>query len=153
MRWSSRSSDLDCTTWTACWCLPAYLAKRLQSLLNASARNYGLRSSPIRPCFQRSDVAELATNSRAYSIQSGGPGPPSSTARQRSRILRTVSLGCPTFRVELHCDLPHPIICSSRQFVARLLVLGRLRYLGQLYGTICRLPLRLSIVCQFFVVI
>ena len=48
-----------------------------------------LRSSTIRPCFQRSDVAALATNSRAYSLQTGGSGPPS-TARQRSRIPWTV---------------------------------------------------------------
>ena len=58
-------------------------------------------------------------------------------------------LGCPTFRVDHHCDLHQPIIFSSRQFFARLLVQGRLRYLGQLYGTVCRLTLRLSTVGKF----
>ena len=62
------------------------------------------------------------------------------------------SLGCLTFRVDHHCDLHHPNLFSSRQFVARLLVQGRLWYPGQLYGTVCRLTLRLSTVCQSFVV-
>jgi hypothetical protein len=42
------------------------------------------------------------------------------------------SLDCPTFRVDHHRDLHHLIIFSSRQFVARLLVQGRLQCLGQL---------------------
>ena len=50
-----------------------------------------LRTSTIRLCFQHSDIAALVTNPRAHSIQTGGPGPPS-TARQCSRITRTVHL-------------------------------------------------------------
>jgi hypothetical protein len=63
------------------------------------------------------------------------------------------SLGCPTFRVDHHCDLHHPIIFSSRQFVARLLVQGRFRWPGQLFGTVCPLTLRRLTVCQFFVIV
>ena len=48
-----------------------------------------LRTPAIRPCFRSSDVAALVTHPRAYSIQTGGPGPPSS-ARQRTKIPRTL---------------------------------------------------------------
>jgi len=63
------------------------------------------------------------------------------------------SLGCSTFRVDHHCFLHHLIIYSSRQFVAQLSVQGRFRCLGQLFGTDCRMTLRLLTVSQTFVVI
>jgi len=49
------------------------------------------------------------------------------------------SLGCPTCRVDHHSVLYHPTIFSSRQFVARLLVQGRFRWPGQLFGTVCQI--------------
>jgi len=58
--------------------LPAYLVKRLLSVLSASA---------IRPCLRSSDVTALVAHPRTYSVQIGGIGPPSSS-RQRSRIPR-----------------------------------------------------------------
>jgi len=63
------------------------------------------------------------------------------------------SHGCPTCRVDYHSVLHHPTIFSSRQFVARLLVQGRFRWPGQLFGTVCPLTLRLLTVCQSFVIV
>jgi len=63
------------------------------------------------------------------------------------------SLGCPTCRVDHHSVLHHPTIFSSRQFVARLLVQGRFRCPGQLFGTVCPLTVRRLTVCQFFVIV
>jgi len=63
------------------------------------------------------------------------------------------SLGCPTCRVDHHSVLHHPTIFSSRLFVARLLVPGRFRWPGQLFGTVCPLTLRRWTACQFFVIV
>ena len=107
--------------------LPAYFVKRLQSVLNASAR--------LIYVIRRFDhVSDALMSLHWLRI-------PERTQFKLAVLVHRVlhgnapeCLGCPTFRVDHHCELHHPIVFSSRQFVVRLLMHGRLRYLGQLYA-------------------
>jgi len=104
--------------------------------------------SAIRPSLWSFNIAAWAEHSRAYPIQIGGRGPPSST-RQRPRLPLTFHWAVRRSKLVITAFC---IISSSThpfQFVAWLLVQGRFRCLGQLFGTVCQLTLRLSTFCHF----
>ena len=71
-------------------CLPAYLQRSLQSVLNATAW-HGLSPGMSRPYHLRSDEPPLVASSRAYHVQSGNADV-QSFARYRAAILRTTCL-------------------------------------------------------------
>jgi len=127
--------------------LHAYLVKRLQSVLNASARHiYGLGrfdhvSEALCRCFGCASHSVSNSNWRSWWSTEFYTATPQTISDR--------SLGCPTFQVDHHCVIHHLIIYSSLNCRCEGVSGVWASYLEQFAG----LTLRLSTVCQSFTVV
>jgi len=125
--------------------LPAYFLKRLQSVLNTSARLiYGLRRydhvSEALMSLQWLHIPEHIQFKFAVLVHRVLHGNAPDYLWPFTRLSNVTSWS------SLQSSSSHHLLILK--FVAWLLV-----FLGQLFGTVYRLTLRLSTVCQFFVIV